>query len=113
MRKRIAHKTWLEKERNSFKVTLHNTVVIENTGTEIILNSGGWRTRTTKERINRFLPAGYRVYQKSFDWFVVKPNIENDEAIDGLPIEMKFFDGMRLPLPENFTSNVTSETVES
>jgi hypothetical protein len=32
------------------------------------LNSGGYRTHTTKKRINQYSPV--RIYQKNFEWFL-------------------------------------------
>lgn len=37
------------------------------------INSNGWRTSTTKERINRYLPDGYHLYQTHWDWYVTEP----------------------------------------
>lgn len=37
---------------------------------DVILNSGGWRTVTTKARINEFA-EGVSVYQKDWLWFAV------------------------------------------
>lgn len=53
------------------------TVAIELHGTKIVrffpnglvqLNSGGWRTHTTKKRINKYSPVG--IYQKKYEWFL-------------------------------------------
>jgi len=35
-------------------------------------NSCGWRTLTTKERINWFLPDGFHLYQEKSTWYIVK-----------------------------------------
>jgi hypothetical protein len=51
-------------------IRLHNTNVLTFKGDKITLNSGGYRTRTTKERINEFLPNGYHLSQKAFEWFL-------------------------------------------
>lgn len=62
------------------------TVAIELHGTKVVrfltnglveLNSGGWQTSTTKDRINKYSPVG--VYQKNFEWFLD----------DGTPFEDK------------------------
>lgn len=45
-------------------------IVIKQTDGTIILNSGGWRTYTTKERINRYLPAGVHLYQENHEWIL-------------------------------------------
>jgi hypothetical protein len=49
-----------------------NVVVVAMDGT-ITLNTGGWRTVTTKLRMNqaaRQFHLGYRVCQKDFNWYV-------------------------------------------
>lgn len=56
-------------------VRYHQTVVWQRTAEgSIILRTGGWRTATTKTRMNQafnqFGPAYYSVYQKKGDWFV-------------------------------------------
>ena len=53
-------------------LTLHGTdVVTLSSGGSITLNSGRWRTITTKERMNQLLNrVGYCVYQKDWDWYV-------------------------------------------
>lgn len=52
-------------------VKLHGTVVVAYyPDGSIRLNSGGYRTRTTLQRINQLLPPGLGVYQKNFDWYV-------------------------------------------
>lgn len=50
-------------------IRLHNTdVVTFMPSGEIQLNSGGWRTPTTKERINKFANTG--MYQEKGVWYV-------------------------------------------
>ena len=36
----------------------------------VYLNSGKWRTSTTKQRINRCLPEGFHVFKKRGVWWV-------------------------------------------
>ncbi len=50
-------------------VRLHGTNVVEihNDGT-YTLRSGGWRTATTKDRINKYSPAN--VSQRNWEWYV-------------------------------------------
>ncbi len=72
---------------NTYAYIEHDgTVAIELHGTKVVrfftnglvqLNSGGWRTHTTKDRINKYSPV--RVYQKNFEWFLN----------DGTPFEDK------------------------
>jgi hypothetical protein len=47
------------------------------------VSSCGWQTATTKERISRHLPTGYRVRQIDFEWYMEKPNCR-EQFHDGL-----------------------------
>ena len=58
-------------------VEYHNTKVVSWNDTEIILDTGGYFTATTKTRMNQAsnqFNLGYRVYQKRFNWFVEHNN---------------------------------------
>jgi hypothetical protein len=62
-------------------------VVYYHSDGSITLDSGCWRTVTTKSRMNNLLPDGYRVSQKNFDWFVRTP--KGDLAFeDGIRLEV-------------------------
>ena len=54
-------------------VTYHNTDVVKFNENQIILDTGGWRSATTKVRMiqtsNQF-GLGFGVFQKQYDWFV-------------------------------------------
>lgn len=72
--KPLCNNTRLHKRKNwdndayYYAVTLHGTDVVEiYKDNQKILNSGGYRTHTTKERINTY-GAG-RVFQKDFVWY--------------------------------------------
>ena len=54
---------------------------------KIILNSGGYRTHPTKERLNAFLPLGIRVYQKNFSWYVRQDGKKDIDFVDGLELQ--------------------------
>lgn len=50
-------------------IRLHDTnVIVQNPDGSFVLNSGGWRTSTTKDRINKYSP--YRVWQEKGIWYV-------------------------------------------
>lgn len=54
-------------------VRYHNTLVVDVTPRKITLDTGGWKTVTTKLRMNQAscqFNLGYSVYQKGFAWFV-------------------------------------------
>lgn len=69
-------------------VRYHQTVVIKFNDKSIILNSGGWRSNTTKTRINQAsnqFDLGVHVYQDNFQWLVLYNGVRHE-----------FEDGMRL-----------------
>ena len=58
-------------------VVYHKTAVVKYNDDKIILNSGGWETPTTKDRMNATAHENglcYYVYQKDFVWYVVLDN---------------------------------------
>lgn len=91
--RKIANNTTLiDQSEGVIGLRLHSTVVVvfDDSG-HIILNTGGYRTTTTKDRLNRVARAhGYSVFAKDFDWFVQKRGEE--------PIP--FEDGFTIPAPE-------------
>lgn len=94
--RKIANNT-VEYYRHGHKVVrLHNTDIITYTETGFILNSGGFKTGTTKERLNTFLnPHGIRVWTAHGIWYV--SNNKGQKAL--------FTDGMRLP--EAFANGIS------
>lgn len=68
--KKLANNTYLKKrEGGNIAVLYHETdVVIYQPHGKTILESGGFRTKTTKERIIEFSPA--RVYQRQSVWYM-------------------------------------------
>jgi len=68
-------------------VTLHYTDIVKvNDDGTVVLNSGGWKTSTTKTRINQVATEwdlGFSVYQQNYVWYV---------DIGGKP--RRFLDGM-------------------
>lgn len=77
-------------------VVYHNTSVVKKKPDgSIELNTGGWRTATTKLRMNQAsnqFGLGYCVYQKDFDWYVRSINgtvLRFDEQTLILPVGWK------------------------
>jgi hypothetical protein len=68
--RKIGNNTYAEIEYdNSVSIRLHGTSVVRFYPNGLVkLNSGGWRTSTTKDRINKYSPVS--VYQKNFEWFL-------------------------------------------
>ena len=69
-------------------VRLHETIVIRFTGEgAITLDSGNWRTVTTKERMNAYLPMPWRVYSEKGQWrFYNMQTRESWGYADGLTV---------------------------
>jgi hypothetical protein len=64
----------------------HQSPVVVTDGTRYRLDSCGYRTSTTKERINRYLPGGYRLFQRDYEWYVNTPDGETIDFEDGMII---------------------------
>ena len=69
---------------------LHRTNIAIYADGVLTLNTDGWYSATTKERLNGVLDRlGYKVYQKKGVWYVY--NSQNEESIE-------FKDGMEFKL---------------
>lgn len=84
-RRKIGNNTYAEiLHDNSVGIMLHSTYVVkihpDNTYT---LQTGGWQTVTTKDRINQYSPV--RVYQRNYEWFV-KLNGKEYPFIEGMVV---------------------------
>lgn len=60
--RKVANNTYLKRTgEDEISLLLHSTYIVRWTrGVGCLLNSGGWRTYTTKERMNRFSPFSVR-----------------------------------------------------
>lgn len=79
------HKTRINKEENKIKVKYWDTNVVTFDDNEIVLNTGGWKSMTTKLRMNQTsnqFNLGFRVSQSKGVWYVSYNNqtteFEND-----------------------------------
>jgi len=68
-------------------IKLYNTDIAIIDKDKIILNSGGYRTHTTKARINQFLPSSISLFQKGYNWYIRQGQDVKD-----------FFDGIVLSI---------------
>ena len=58
---------------DGYAITLHSTVIVRADSHGILtLNSGGWRTHTTMERINRYLPQDIRLTSTRGLWYITQ-----------------------------------------
>ena len=87
--KKVGHNTYIERdEYGNYYLRLHRTRIITwRPSGSIILNSGGWTTRTTKDRLNKWI-RGY-IYQKDFSWYYVDESGAMHEFFDGIDIGKK------------------------
>lgn len=53
---------------------LYDTDILITDGINVRFDTGGWKTKHTKNCMNDNLPVGYRVVQKDFEWYVETPN---------------------------------------
>ena len=70
---RLSGNTWLGRRRgDAYAIKLHGTdVVTFHPSGYIAFATGGWRTVTTKRRLNVVARAhGYRVFQRDFAWYL-------------------------------------------
>jgi hypothetical protein len=72
--RKVGNNTYAEILPNgSVGIMLHSTYVVtiheDNTYT---LRNGGWYSPTTKDRMNKYLPAGVSVIQRKGEWYVKK-----------------------------------------
>lgn len=79
-----------------YEIRLHGHPIIRmiNTETSYVyeLSSCGWRTVTTKQRLNHYTP--FNVYQKNWEWFLVSLNPHH--VLGG---KYEFIDGMEIAEP--------------
>jgi hypothetical protein len=67
-----ANNTYLHRHDNGdFALRFHNTdIILWHPDSTMQLFSGGWKTITTKERINRYLPRGIVLLQNQGVWYL-------------------------------------------
>lgn len=61
-------------------------IVTEKPDNSMVLHTHGHKTKSTKQRINRYIPSGFKVYQENFNWFMKKPNGKVVEFKDDMVI---------------------------
>lgn len=79
-------------------VRYHTTDIVTEMNDVITLNSGGWKTNTTKDRINQFLrhfDVPFYIQQKNHQWFIAEGvfydgmQFRNDEQISPIQTDDK------------------------
>ena len=67
------HRTTISTDDNITSVKYHNTDVVKFSPNWIVLNSGGYRTYTTKKGMNQTSQVynlDYKVFKYKFNWYV-------------------------------------------
>jgi|ERR1700674_897278 len=83
---------------------LHRTTIVCKRGNTVWLNSGGWRTVTTKTRMNQFAKeycnGRFTVYQRKGEWYVSfhLPHEHQDWNGQYWQDEVPFIDGMEFKI---------------
>lgn len=87
--RKVSHNTYAERRGEDVAIRLHATDILTfHADDTITANSGGWRTVTTKDRLNSFLPAPLCVYSVDGVW-----TLQRRGNAPGVVSE--FYDGMR------------------
>lgn len=94
-RRKLENNTYLERrDAETIAVRLHNTdIVMFKSDGSTTLDTGGWRTVTTKDRMNKY--ASVNLSQENGQWFVVR-HLEENPYWERVGL---YSDGMRI-LPD-------------
>lgn len=65
----------------------HQSPVVVETPEGVRVSSCGWKTDSTKERINRYLPPENRLIQEDGDWYVTREKGDRVEFRDNMVIK--------------------------
>lgn len=104
-RRKIANNTYLERRGDDIAVRLHSTdVVTVSRDDTVTLDSGGWLTVTTKERMNRFGPV--YVYSDKGIWYVSRVHAGTYETLG------RYFDGIRISDTNEIMNPLPTDAVE-
>ena len=85
--KRINNNTYLQSsEDKTFVILLHETEILTFLPNGLVkLDSGGWKTVTTKSRMNNYLENAY-IFSSEKKWYITDGYGETHEFFDGIEI---------------------------
>ena len=85
--RKLGNNTYLERHEGHLSIKFHETEIIKFSPDDSVeLSSGGWKTKTTKERLNDYGPLN--IWQDKGKWFVGGSWKE--------PYQSLFYDGMKI-----------------
>lgn len=67
---RVYYQSHVDSSKDRIEVWYHQTPVVTWYRDKVLLDCGGWRTSTTKRRMNQFLPGYYKIYQREHLWYI-------------------------------------------
>ena len=71
--KKIAPNTVAHRVSAGVSILFHATPIVHFWGDgRVVVSAGGYKTRTTKERINRYCSDRYSIMQRKHKWYWVK-----------------------------------------
>jgi hypothetical protein len=77
-RRKVASNTYLERRGDDIALRLHNTdVLMFHPNEDVTLDTDGRLTITTKQRINEYLPRGWRVWSDRGVWYLLHTPVDN------------------------------------
>lgn len=78
--RKVGHNTYMRREDGSVVIRFHSTDIIKIAPGRMVLNSGGYKTVTTKDRFNTHLPAGYGIFSLKGVWRIYTPKHGIDKS---------------------------------
>jgi cytochrome c biogenesis protein ResB len=107
--KRLGHNTSVLKTQDwrsnldAVAVKYHNTNILTVNSVGIVtINTNGWETNTTKDRLNQFLRCkGMYIYQKKYKWYITS-DFGTLPYVDGMQI---FPDGKLIAPVDSFDAS--------
>jgi hypothetical protein len=87
--RRAGPRDFITRTPRGWVYTLWNTDIAILDGSALTLNTGGYRTKLTRDRLNdvlSFVGLPYKIKQIDFDWYIVSDNGETAKFDDGITI---------------------------
>lgn len=90
VRKKVGNNTYLVRHGDTIALQLHATYVVIYEPDKIRLETGGWLTVTTKDRINHGLPSGWSITSEKGTWYLREGGWSNARTV------VRYTDGITL-----------------
>ncbi len=68
--RKIAHNTYAVERDGHYEITYHGHTIARFYPTHVTVNSCGYKTVTTKQRLNCLIPSQFGIYQENYEWYV-------------------------------------------